>query len=69
MSDDGPGIPAPHRRSVFRPFHRGDRDAGDAVQGVGLGLALSRGLARELGGDLVLEETSAGAAFLLTLPG
>ncbi|MHC4129857.1 MAG: ATP-binding protein, partial [Planctomycetota bacterium] len=42
---------------------------GDATPGVGLGLALARGLARDLGGDLVLESSSPeGACFKLTLP-
>ena len=39
----------------------------DPEPGVGLGLALSRGLARDLGGDLVLEAGDSGACFRLTL--
>jgi C4-dicarboxylate-specific signal transduction histidine kinase len=39
------------------------------VRGLGLGLALSRGLARDLGGDLTLEAPAdGGACFVLTLP-
>ncbi len=67
VTDRGPGVPAKHRAGVFKPFDRGDRGAGDAVQGVGLGLALARGLARELGGDLRLED-GAGTTFILELP-
>ncbi|MHC4820872.1 MAG: sensor histidine kinase, partial [Planctomycetota bacterium] len=68
VADRGPGVPSKHRSGVFKPFDRGDRGAGDAVQGVGLGLALARGLARELGGDLRLEDSPAGATFVLELP-
>ena len=56
--------------AIFAPFERGGRDAADAVPGVGLGLALSRGLARDLGGDLVLEPAvpHGGACFKLSIP-
>ncbi len=63
--DSGPGIPAGAARRVFEPF---ERDAPEPTPGVGLGLALARGLARELGGDLVLDGGhSPGARFVLTL--
>jgi signal transduction histidine kinase len=67
VRDFGPGVPAAAR--LFRPFERAGRDEADPVRGLGLGLALSRGLARDLGGDLV-HETPAdrGACFVLTLP-
>jgi signal transduction histidine kinase len=69
VRDRGPGIPENHRKAIFSPFHRGDRGSGDKTPGVGLGLALSRGLARDLGGDLRLDPPSApGTRFTLTLP-
>jgi two-component system sensor histidine kinase KdpD len=65
--DRGPGIPQSARETVFSPFQRlGDRDNST---GVGLGLALSRGLAEAMGGTLVLEETpGGGVTMVLALP-
>ena len=70
VADHGPGIPAKDRRRIFHPFHKSAREAADTQPGVGLGLALSRRLARELGGSLVLANgPTLGARFLLRLPG
>jgi signal transduction histidine kinase len=67
--DHGPGIPRAEESRVFQPFHRADRDAQGPTPGLGLGLALSRGLARELGGELrLVHEAGEGAEFLLLLP-
>ena len=70
VSDHGPGIPPSEHRRIFRAFHKSARDAAETRPGVGLGLALSRRLARSLGGDLVCTpaEGKSGALFILTLP-
>lgn len=68
VRDFGPGIAPADASRVFAAFHRGSEHGSHAQPGLGLGLALARGLARELGGDLVLEATEGpGAAFLLRL--
>jgi signal transduction histidine kinase len=69
LADRGPGVAAGLRRRLFRPFHKPAEDAAGAAPGVGLGLALSRRLARAQGGDLRLTQTGPeGSRFTLTLP-
>lgn len=69
VADHGPGIDPAGRKKLFRPFCKSAREAARSAPGVGLGLVLSRRLARSLGGRLRLEETSpAGTRFRLELP-
>ncbi|MCY3003795.1 MAG: HAMP domain-containing sensor histidine kinase [Planctomycetota bacterium] len=68
VSDEGPGVPKAVECAIFEPFDRGGRDSADRCPGVGLGLALSRALAVELGGTLELVPGARGATFRLTLP-
>lgn len=69
VCDNGPGIAADEVGRLFKPFRKSARDAAHSAPGVGLGLALSRRLARMMGGRLVLDETvREGACFVLELP-
>jgi signal transduction histidine kinase len=69
VRDHGPGISRQAARRLFRPFSKSASDAAQSVPGVGLGLALSRRLARVLGGDLRYDpDGQGGARFSLTLP-
>jgi len=65
--DRGPGIPAPYLERVFAPFQRlGDTDN---TTGIGLGLALSRGLTEAMGGTLSPEESPGGGlTMVVSLP-
>jgi signal transduction histidine kinase len=69
VSDRGPGLSADVVQRLFRPFSKSAAEAARTKPGIGLGLALSRRLARDLGGDLRHDASvSAGASFVLTLP-
>jgi two-component system sensor histidine kinase KdpD len=65
--DHGPGIPAADRKRVFQPFCRLG-DPGDRT-GVGLGLAVARGLAEAMGSTVEPEDTPGGGlTMVLALP-
>jgi PAS domain S-box-containing protein len=69
VCDNGPGIPADMQASVFEPFVQLDRSLTKVKEGVGLGLAISRDLARGMGGDLAVVPTAEpGTCFSLVLP-
>jgi signal transduction histidine kinase len=63
VADQGKGIPAALHEKVFEPFFRGSLD----TPGVGLGLAISRAVARQMAGDLVIVPAAQGATFRLTV--
>jgi signal transduction histidine kinase len=68
VRDHGPGIPASEREAIFEPFAKARAHASGTQPGVGLGLALSRRLAQQLGGELRATPADPGARFVLTLP-
>jgi len=68
VTDTGIGIPHAKQREVFDPFVQVERGAGTSPEGIGLGLAISRGLARAMNGDVtVTSEPGQGSTFELTL--
>ena len=69
VSDTGRGIARDQFARVFEPFVQVDAQLTRTQEGVGLGLAISRDLARGMGGDITVESTlRAGSTFTLTLP-
>lgn len=69
VRDHGPGISAKEARRLFQPFTKSDRQAAASAPGVGLGLTLCRQLARGMGADLEVVQTTgaSGAVVRLTL--
>ena len=69
VSDFGPGLSTAAKQSLFQAFQKSSSQAAESAPGVGLGLALSRRLARELRGSLHCSPNSpAGLCFELQLP-
>ena len=67
ITDDGPGVPDRLRESLFEPYQHGSGTAG-LTEPVGLGLFVSRTLARLMGGDLTYRREDGITIFELTLP-
>jgi two-component system OmpR family sensor kinase len=67
VADDGPGVTADERESIFEPAERGaaGRSTGSSA---GLGLALARRLARSVSGDVEAETSPEGGRFVVRLP-
>ncbi len=82
VADEGPGVPAQERDRIFAPYYRMKRDAGGAVGGTGIGLAVVRRLVEEhrgrvrvggadgdgSNGTRVAGERQVGARFIVELP-
>ncbi|HEU0202113.1 MAG TPA: ATP-binding protein [Burkholderiaceae bacterium] len=64
VADNGPGVAPEVRDRIFDPFFTTKTEG----TGTGVGLSVSRAIAREHGGDLVLASSRPGATFELTLP-
>jgi signal transduction histidine kinase len=69
VSDTGVGIPEDMIDKIFEPFVQVDASKSRSAEGAGLGLAISRDLARGMGGDLSARSTpGAGSVFQIDLP-
>jgi signal transduction histidine kinase len=69
VEDTGEGVPEDRLGSIFEPFVQVRSDLTRTNEGAGLGLAISRNLARGMGGDLIVESTpGVGSRFTLELP-
>jgi signal transduction histidine kinase len=69
VSDTGIGIAPDKHEAIFEPFLQLKEGLSDRETGVGLGLAISRDLARAMDGDLTVESVEGqGARFTLLLP-
>jgi len=68
ISDHGGGIPKERLQKLFRAFSRSDSESAGAAPGVGLGLALCKRIATDLGGRLVFQPGNPGSRFQLWLP-
>jgi signal transduction histidine kinase len=67
VADSGPGIARAEQAAIFQPYYRSEGTA--SAPGVGLGLAISRALVEQMGGELDLEsEPGAGSTFIIRLP-
>ncbi len=74
VDDDGPGVDAAERASIFSPFFRGSRGlardaAGDGARGLGLGLAIASQSVKACGGSLAVGDSpEGGARFSIVVP-
>jgi signal transduction histidine kinase len=69
VADEGPGVPADERESVWERFHRLDRDRGTVRSGSGLGLAIVREIIISHGGRCWVEDAPGGGArFVVEAP-
>ena len=71
VRDFGPGISQHEQKRLFRPFHKSDIEAANSEQGVGLGLALCRRMAKSIKGQLDIVQPPAGesgALLVLRVP-
>jgi two-component system, OmpR family, sensor histidine kinase KdpD len=70
VSDEGPGVPIAERESIFQPFHQVEgRRMHSGASGLGLGLAIARGIVEAHGGDIWVQDREApGTTMSFTLP-
>lgn len=68
LTDSGIGIPEKEQRKIFDMFYQAENSKEKKAQGSGIGLAVSKRIAKLMGGDLVVKsQENQGATFTLTL--
>jgi signal transduction histidine kinase len=67
VADDGPGLPEDQWESIFAPYHRASEAT--PLGSLGLGLAISRNLARAMHGDVTYSVQDSASVFTLSIPG
>ena len=69
VSDNGPGVPADHRETIFERFRQLARPVDGTTQGTGLGLPICRRIVAQHGGRIRVEDAPGGGArFIVVLP-
>jgi len=68
VEDEGPGIPARERESIWEPYRRLQRDVAGIEAGSGIGLSVVKRLAEAGGGTAWVENGGAGSRFVVELP-
>jgi signal transduction histidine kinase len=69
VADDGAGVPEDEREKIFERFYQSGRTYGEGSKGTGLGLTISRGLVKAMGGRMWIEGGEGkGADFRFSLP-
>ena len=68
VTDQGPGIPMHQREKVFEKFYQISQGGDRKYQGLGVGLTISREIARSIGGDVNILDSNTGAIAVLRLP-
>jgi signal transduction histidine kinase len=69
VRDTGAGIPAPQLQFIFDKFYQADNQNRTSLKGVGLGLAIAKGIVTAHGGTIGVESTvGKGTTFVINLP-
>lgn len=68
VSDQGPGIPASEHDLVFNKFYQISQGSSRKYEGLGVGLTIARAIARSLGGDVEILESTSGTKVSFHIP-
>ena len=69
IRDNGKGMSDDEKERIFEIFYKGDKTSAQKISGIGVGLAISRGYCRLMGGDITFKsEPGKGSLFIITVP-